>query len=43
MSVGGALMKQVNMTVVFGAEVLLAVMLLTNCFVPLALALPCRS
>ena len=39
MSVVGALMKAGYMTVVSGAEVLVAVMLLTNRFVPLALAL----
>jgi hypothetical protein len=35
----GALMKAGYMTVVSGAEVLIAIMLLTNRFVPLALAL----
>lgn len=39
MTVMGALMKAGYMTVVSGAEVLAAVMLLTNRFVPLALAL----
>ena len=39
MTVMGALMKAGYMTVVSGAEVLIAVMLLTNRFVPLALAL----
>ncbi len=39
MAVMGALMKAGYMTVVSGAEVLAAVMLLTNRFVPLALAL----
>ena len=39
MSVSGALMKAGYMTVVSDAEVLVAVMLLTNRFVPLALAL----
>src|SRR5262245_14121427 len=39
MSVMGALMKAGYMTVVSGAEVLIAVLLLTNRFVPLALAL----
>lgn len=39
MSVMGALMKAGYMTVVSGAEVFIAVMLLTNRFVPLALAL----
>ena len=38
-NVTGALMKAGYMTVVSGAEVLIAVMLLTNRFVPLALAL----
>ena len=38
-TVMGALMKAGYMKVVSGAEVLAAVMLLTNCFVPLALAL----
>ena len=39
MNVMGALMNAGYMTVVSGAEVLIAVMLLTNRFVPLALAL----
>jgi uncharacterized membrane protein YphA (DoxX/SURF4 family) len=39
MAVMGALMKAGYMTVVSGAEVLIAVMLLTNRFVPLALAM----
>jgi uncharacterized membrane protein YphA (DoxX/SURF4 family) len=39
MNVLGALMKAGYMTVVSGAEVLVAAMLLTNRFVPLALAL----
>ena len=39
MNVLGALMKAGYMTVVSGAEVLVAVMLLSNRFVPLALAL----
>jgi len=39
MTVMGALMKAGYMTVVSGAEVLVAVLLLTNRFVPLALAL----
>src|ERR1041385_5005741 len=39
MTVMGALMKAGYMTVVSGAEVLVSVMLLTNRFVPLALAL----
>ena len=39
MNVIGALMKGGYMTVVSGAEVLVAVLLLTNRFVPLALAL----
>src|ERR1043166_2818518 len=39
MTVMGALMKAGYMTVVSGAEVLIAVMLLVNRFVPLALAL----
>jgi uncharacterized membrane protein YphA (DoxX/SURF4 family) len=39
MNVIGALMKAGYMTVVSGAEVLIAVMLLTNRFVPLALAM----
>ena len=39
MTVMGALMKAGFMTVVSGAEVLIAVFLLTNRFVPLALAL----
>ena len=39
MNVMGALMKAGYMTVVSGAEVLVAVLLLTNRFVPLALAL----
>jgi uncharacterized membrane protein YphA (DoxX/SURF4 family) len=39
MTVMGALMKAGYMTVVSGAEVLIAVLLLTNRFVPLALAL----
>jgi hypothetical protein len=39
MNVLGSLMKAGYMTVVSGAEVLIAVMLLTNRFVPLALAL----
>ena len=39
MTVMGALMKAGYMTVVSGAVVLIAVMLLTNRFVPLALAL----
>jgi uncharacterized membrane protein YphA (DoxX/SURF4 family) len=39
MTVMGALVKAGYMTVVSGAEVLIAVMLLTNRFVPLALAL----
>ena len=39
MNVIGALMKAGYMTVVSGAEVLVAVLLLTNRFVPLALAL----
>lgn len=39
MSVVGALMKAGYMSVVSGTEVLVAVMLLTNRFVPLALAL----
>src|SRR5215468_12781899 len=39
MTVVGALMKAGYMTVVSGAEVLIAVLLLTNRFVPLALAL----
>src|SRR5437660_7845507 len=39
MNVMSVLMKAGYMTVVSGAEVLIAVMLLTNCFVPLALAL----
>ena len=39
MAVMGALTKAGYMTVVSGAEVLIAVMLLTNRFVPLALAL----
>jgi len=39
MSVLGALLQAGYMTVVSGAEVLIAVMLLTNRFVPLALAL----
>jgi uncharacterized membrane protein YphA (DoxX/SURF4 family) len=39
MTVTSALMKAGYMTVVSGAEVLVAVMLLTNRFVPLALAL----
>src|SRR6187397_2708997 len=39
MTVTGALMKAGYMTVVSGTEVLVAVMLLTNRFVPLALAL----
>src|SRR5262245_7276350 len=39
MSVIGALMKAGYMTVVSGAEVLIAMLLLTNRFVPLALAL----
>src|SRR5437763_17044595 len=39
MNVMGALMKAGYMTVVSGAEVLVAVMLLANRFVPLALAL----
>jgi uncharacterized membrane protein YphA (DoxX/SURF4 family) len=39
MNVSGALMKGGYMTVVSGTEVLVAVMLLTNRFVPLALAL----
>src|SRR5690242_6619962 len=39
MNVMGGLMKAGYMTVVSGAEVLAAVMLLTNRFVPLALAL----
>jgi len=39
MNVMGALMQAGYMTVVSGAEVLIAVMLLTNRFVPLALAL----
>ncbi len=39
MTVMGALMKAGYMTVVSGTEVLVAVMLLTNRFVPLALAL----
>jgi uncharacterized membrane protein YphA (DoxX/SURF4 family) len=38
MTVTGALVKAGYMSVVSGAEVLIAVMLLTNCFVPLALA-----
>lgn len=38
-NVMGALMKAGYIKVVSGAEVLAAVMLLTNCFVPLALAL----
>src|SRR5436305_5746731 len=38
MTVTGALMKAGYMSVVSGAEVLIAVMLLTNRFVPLALA-----
>lgn len=39
MAVMGALMKAGYMTVVSGAEVIVAIMLLTNRFVPLALAL----
>jgi uncharacterized membrane protein YphA (DoxX/SURF4 family) len=39
MEVSGGLMKGGYMTVVAGAEVLIAVMLLTNRFVPLALAM----
>jgi hypothetical protein len=39
MNVMGSLMKAGFMTVVSGAEVIIAVMLLTNRFVPLALAL----
>jgi uncharacterized membrane protein YphA (DoxX/SURF4 family) len=39
MTVSGALMKAGYMTVVSGAEVLIALLLLTNRFVPLALAL----
>ena len=38
-TIAGALMKAGYMTVVSGAEVLIAVLLLTNRFVPLALAL----
>src|SRR4029077_18529199 len=39
MNVMGALMKAGYMTVVSGAEVLIALLLLSNCFVPLALTL----